>query len=517
MPTAAAQTESAAAPLAASITHSRAGPLRLSLPVCLGLVLLAGGFMLFYDLGGEPIRDFDEGWYAKLVLDMVRSGNWLAYSFDGALDGAALKPPLSFWGMGLAFELCGPTNFAVRAFSAVCYLGLAAAVASACYRRWHAGVALLAAGLLIFDRQLLAAHGGRTGDTDAPLMLWLALTVIGLYATPRGWGYALAGAGWSLALLTKAHAAFQVLPALLVWLPLFRGRAATLRAAAVLALGVLPLAGVLALRESQQPGLIARLIGDELWTRATTEFDTDPKPPYVLWRSAVPPRIGLLAGLLIALLAARGRLDLGGELRGPAGPGQARCATNELLWLLLGCWLAPVVLFSLAATRHGHYLNPSFVPLYILCAWLLCALGTRLREMGRGRWLALAIGVPALMLATPAIDMVVRTRRGDRARGAEIAEMLAAARACAQAGRLIAAAPPPAVRFELTRAGTPYQPVRLEDAGRAALAAQEGMVVIAAGERERVKGLLGQQFADERCFPRINACLIEFRATLEAN
>jgi hypothetical protein len=68
-----------------------------------------------------PFLDPDEGLYATIALEMLRSGDWVMPHANGLpyLE----KPPLYFWLTSLTFWLVGPSEWAARLWSALPVLG----------------------------------------------------------------------------------------------------------------------------------------------------------------------------------------------------------------------------------------------------------------------------------------------------------------------------------------------------------------------------------------------------------
>jgi len=231
------------------------------------LSVLIASFFVFWGLHRPPLHPWDEAWYARIALEMVRGGDWLVYYSDGEVDPAVLKPPLGFWAMAAAFKVLGPTEFAARIFSALCYVGLVIATTVFCYARFNWRVALLAAFLLSADRMLLFTHGARSGNMDAPLILLLTLAVFSAWHLGQRrtawWGCLAYGGAW----LVKGLAALQVLPVILLWIVLRRAQGWLWCYALLVAVSLLPFAVWLTVRETRQPGFARQMISQDLIAR----------------------------------------------------------------------------------------------------------------------------------------------------------------------------------------------------------------------------------------------------------
>ncbi|NEO25800.1 MAG: glycosyltransferase family 39 protein [Kamptonema sp. SIO4C4] len=75
-----------------------------------GLILLTVAAIVLWtiDLGGVPLRDWDEGSHAIAARELYRTGNWLHLTFFG--DPYFYKPPLSYWIIASSYHLFGTVN-----------------------------------------------------------------------------------------------------------------------------------------------------------------------------------------------------------------------------------------------------------------------------------------------------------------------------------------------------------------------------------------------------------------------
>nr|WP_245157818.1 glycosyltransferase family 39 protein [Brevundimonas sp. A19_0] len=153
-------------------------------------------------------------WTARTDLYVDEAQYW-AWSQDLAW-GYFSKPPFLAWMIAAAEPLCGSTEACVRAPStlswAVTTLAVSAAAATLGGRRaaWWAGLGvLLAPG---------AAFSARIASTDAPLLMFWALTVLAFLrlraGSGRGW-LALMAVSFGLGLLSK-YAMAYLLPCLAI-------------------------------------------------------------------------------------------------------------------------------------------------------------------------------------------------------------------------------------------------------------------------------------------------------------
>lgn len=80
------------------------------------LILIAGIFLCFINLGGHPIYILDEAKNAEAAREMFVNNNWIVPTFNGELRTD--KPPLHYWFMMISYKLFGVNAFAARFFSA---------------------------------------------------------------------------------------------------------------------------------------------------------------------------------------------------------------------------------------------------------------------------------------------------------------------------------------------------------------------------------------------------------------
>src|SRR5213594_116371 len=94
--------------------------LRSTRPADLALLMALSIPFLFLKLG-MPLLDPDEGLYAAIAQEMLSRADWVIPHVNGLpyLE----KPPLYFWLTAATMWLVGPTEWAVRVWSALAALG----------------------------------------------------------------------------------------------------------------------------------------------------------------------------------------------------------------------------------------------------------------------------------------------------------------------------------------------------------------------------------------------------------
>lgn len=419
------------------------------------LALVAASAVAFWDLGSAPFEDWDEGHHAKLALDMWRGGERLVYAIDGQPDRANFKPPLMFYVLMGAFALAGPTELAARVVPAASFVVLTVVTVWLVARVLSVPAALGTLVLFVTSRPFLFEHFARDAVVDAVLALFLALTMYGLWL---GAHPALVATAFAVALLAKGVAAVQILPPALLWTWYRRdaARARTLLVATVV--GMLPLVVWLALREHAAPGFVAGMLSFDVAARLSTVVGAPHAHPWLYGERLVADfdRIACAVGLL--LLLARVRVDLGDAMRVP------RDASSFLVFLLLW-WLVPMLIFSIFCTKHEWYVLPSYVPAYIVAAWLAAsAVPAAVARITPARrpvaTVVVAVALAAFVGGRTLSRLAYKVPRESAARRAELVILLAAVGVDGGCDvRLHRPWQMPAVRFYLTRDGVPHAPL----------------------------------------------------------
>jgi 4-amino-4-deoxy-L-arabinose transferase-like glycosyltransferase len=78
----------------------------------LALLGLAALILYCLNLGGLPLRDWDEGTYGIVAREMVQSGNWLHPTLAG--QPFEFKPPLALWLIASSYALMGVSEWSSR-------------------------------------------------------------------------------------------------------------------------------------------------------------------------------------------------------------------------------------------------------------------------------------------------------------------------------------------------------------------------------------------------------------------
>ncbi len=187
-----------------------------------GLVLVWAAWAMLHGLGQGSLQLYDEGTYAKVVEEMLASGDYLSFTLWGSPWFE--KPPLYFWLAGAATTLTHSDVLGVRlpaalfGIAVVCMVMLLAHKAAQSY--W---LAALAGGLLVVTEPFV--QGAREARFDLLIAFFILLAYYAAWQAllrPRGsssW-YIVYGVAVALAVLSKSVVAMfaaAALPALSLW------------------------------------------------------------------------------------------------------------------------------------------------------------------------------------------------------------------------------------------------------------------------------------------------------------
>ncbi|MBS0507897.1 MAG: glycosyltransferase family 39 protein [Proteobacteria bacterium] len=331
----------------------------------------------------RPLMLPDEGRYAAVAWEMLRSGDWLTPTLDGL--PFFHKPPLFYWITGAALWLAGPTELAARAASIV-GATLGAFSLYLFTRRW-CGAAAARRVLVLLLAQPLFFVAAQFANLDMLVAGCITATVLALAHAALGFeqglphrrvlwlGYGLAALG----VLAKGLIGF-VLPAMIVglWL-LLRRRWRTL-------LALLSLPGLLLFAALAGPWFVAmqqRFDGFLHYFFVVQHFQRFSASGF---NNAQPfwfyPVVVALCSLP-AVLWLRGAFARG-YFRAPGVQGAVRL----LMLLAMGVVL---LFFSAPKSKLLGYILPAVPPL----AWLIADASAQAGEsLARRRrwWLTLACG-----------------------------------------------------------------------------------------------------------------------------
>lgn len=313
--------------------------------------------------------DLDEGFYAAVVADMLRRGDWITPTYNGVPWFE--KPILAYW-LAMPTVLAFGHEVGPRLPSVLCTLGLAALL-----RRWGEEEFGEGAGdwaALAYCGSLLPAGLGRMMMTDAPLALALAGAFWFLRGALRGDRRASAWAGACVGAAVLAKGPVGLVLFVLVWgvcsfwdqgaRPPGRLSVVPCAAAFLAVVAVWYVPCFLVNGDAfVQKFLIEQNVG---------RFTGGDKAHAVPWWGHLPyfPAVLALGMLPYWPFAARGLFRSDGGRR-----------------LLLAWAGAVVVFFTVSLTKLPHYVLPAAAPLALLVG---AGIAGRARRWGGAAYLALA-------------------------------------------------------------------------------------------------------------------------------
>ncbi len=170
------------------------------------LLLIWIAFLGFYKLGYKYVDPWDEARHGVNAYEMLRAHNPIRNTYLYQTDLYNLKPPLSMWCQMVSFALLGANSFSLRAYSVLCYVGLAAMAALFMKRRFGHAASIVLLGFLACNTTPFAAHMIRSGDADSLyVLLFTASMVCMLQLRDKPKYLYLCGLFFALAFLTKSY------------------------------------------------------------------------------------------------------------------------------------------------------------------------------------------------------------------------------------------------------------------------------------------------------------------------
>lgn len=313
-----------------------------------GMLLALAAALLLFRLGALPLVGPDEPRYARVAVEMQRSGEWVTPTLQG--EPWLEKPALYYWLAGAAYRVLGETESAARLPSVLGALALAGMTALVGARLSGAGAGLHA-GFLIATTPLFFLYG-RAASMDmlvaAGITGALGFFALGLFGVAGRLAIPAAWVCVGLATLAKGPIGL-LLPGLVV-----AGYALATRDAGVVRRALSPVGILLflltagpwyaAVAWDQGRAFLDVFLLNHNLQRFTSTVHNHPGPlvyylPVLV--GLVFPWSGLLLPAFAGMAPRRSRLDL-----------------FVLLWFLL-----PLLFFSAAGSKLPGYILPCLPPL----------------------------------------------------------------------------------------------------------------------------------------------------------
>ncbi len=173
--------------------------------LCFVLLLGVICFLSFYKLDAKYVDRWDEARHGINAYEMFKSGSVVKSTYLYETDYYNLKPPLSMWSIMLSFTIFGTNVFALRFFSAACYVILALIVGIFVKRRYGTLESLFTLGFLSANTDPFIAHMVRAGDADSLYVLIFTVAMLAMLSIKENQkNLYVCGFCFALAFLTKS-------------------------------------------------------------------------------------------------------------------------------------------------------------------------------------------------------------------------------------------------------------------------------------------------------------------------
>lgn len=131
-------------------------------------------FYCFRCLDVQYVDSWDEARHGVNAYEMIQNGDYIRHTYNYEVDDWNLKPSVSYWGIVLGFRLFGYGVFGLRFISALSYLltGIGCGLFA---KRYGKEASLLVMGFFCANTRPLSAHLARSGDADAPYLLFFTV------------------------------------------------------------------------------------------------------------------------------------------------------------------------------------------------------------------------------------------------------------------------------------------------------------------------------------------------------
>jgi 4-amino-4-deoxy-L-arabinose transferase-like glycosyltransferase len=138
-------------------------------------IFLFSIFILFYNLGGVYLENWDEAMYVLMSQTAIQKGDYLALEYQNAIHWC--KTPFPLYPMIVSFKLFGINEFSARLSSSLFGIGilfLIFIIAKQYYGQWTAIFAVLITATI---HQFIFYHGLKTANVDSITLFFLVSTI----------------------------------------------------------------------------------------------------------------------------------------------------------------------------------------------------------------------------------------------------------------------------------------------------------------------------------------------------
>jgi 4-amino-4-deoxy-L-arabinose transferase-like glycosyltransferase len=184
------------------------------------LVIVIASFFSFWKLGVGDISEWDEAEYGTIAFEMLHNGDYVNYYYAGEQDTRNGKPPLMIWSIILFYKIFGFNAWSLRLPSAIASI-LFFVFAFRIIALYKGDLfAFVSSMILLSCKIVIGFHVGRTGDTDALLIFFLAASLyyfLQYLDFRKRSGIYLFAIFTGLAFYTKGTGAFVLIPGMIIY------------------------------------------------------------------------------------------------------------------------------------------------------------------------------------------------------------------------------------------------------------------------------------------------------------
>ena len=146
------------------------------------LLIILMALPLFYNLGKQPVRMWDESRLAINAWEMYQDNDWIVTHYGDKPDMWNTKPPLMIWMQVISMKIFGVNEFGIRFPSAMAALALIILLIFVISRHFGTKVLFVVASfILVTSHGYVGHHITRTGDYDSLLVLFTTLFSVSFY------------------------------------------------------------------------------------------------------------------------------------------------------------------------------------------------------------------------------------------------------------------------------------------------------------------------------------------------
>ncbi len=174
-------------------------------PLIFVLLIVLIAFLSFYQLDAKYVDPWDEARHGVNAYEMANGGSLFQNTYLRQADYYNLKPPLSMWCIMIGMAIFGNGVFALRFYSALCYVVLAVVSGLFVKKKFGKAESLFAIAFLAINTTSFQAHMIRAGDADSLFVLLFTLAMLCMMQIPeKKYNLYLCGLFFALAFLTKS-------------------------------------------------------------------------------------------------------------------------------------------------------------------------------------------------------------------------------------------------------------------------------------------------------------------------